>query len=126
MNISSGGSAQPNHFAAYGDELQARLDHYAGSCVTGSIYGERVARYENKVSINKNILDAWGIPTLHIDVKDSDNELNMAKDSPTRWRKSSKRPAGRSSRRPTSSTHRATASTKWVRRAWATTPKPAF
>jgi hypothetical protein len=81
VNIGSGGSAQPNHFAAYGEELQAKLDHYAGSCVTGSIYGERVARFENKVSINKNILDAWGIPTLHIDVKDSDNELNMAKDS---------------------------------------------
>jgi choline dehydrogenase-like flavoprotein len=81
VNIGSGGSAQPNHFAAYGDELQAKLDHYAGSCVTGSIYGERVARFENKVTINKNIPDAWGIPTLHIDVKDSDNELNMAKDS---------------------------------------------
>ncbi len=81
MIIGSGGSASPNHFAAYGDELQTKLDSYAGSCVSGSIYGERVARYENHVRINKDVKDAWGIPVLHVDVKDSDNELNMAKDS---------------------------------------------
>lgn len=79
--ISSGGSAQPNHFAAYGEDLQQKLDHYAGSCVSGSIYGERVPRFENHVRINKTVADAWGIPVLHVDVKDSDNELNMAKDS---------------------------------------------
>ncbi len=79
--ISSGGSAQPNHFAAYGEDLQQKLEHYAGSCVSGSIYGERVPRFENHVRINKTVVDAWGIPVLHVDVKDSDNELNMAKDS---------------------------------------------
>ena len=40
-----------------------------------------MARYENHVRINKDVKDAWGIPVLHVDVKDSDNELNMAKDS---------------------------------------------
>jgi choline dehydrogenase-like flavoprotein len=81
MIISSGGGANPNHFAAYGEELQSKLDSYAGSCVSGSIFGERVARFENHVRINKDVKDAWGIPVLHVDVKDSDNELNMAKDS---------------------------------------------
>jgi choline dehydrogenase-like flavoprotein len=33
------------------------------------------------VSINKNVADAWGIPALHIEVKDGPNELNMAKDA---------------------------------------------
>lgn len=79
--IGSGGSANPNHFAEYGEPLQKKLDHYAGSCVTGSIFGERVPRYENHVRINKNVSDAWGIPALHVEVKDSDNELNMAKDA---------------------------------------------
>jgi len=79
--IGSGGGANPNFFAAYGEELQKKLDSYAGSCVSGSIYGERVARYENHVRINKDVSDAWGIPALHIDVKDSDNEFNMAKDA---------------------------------------------
>ncbi len=81
MLINSGGGANPNFFAAYGDELQKKLDSYAGSCVSGSIYGERVPRFENHVRINKAVTDAWGIPVLHIDVKDSDNELNMAKDA---------------------------------------------
>jgi choline dehydrogenase-like flavoprotein len=79
--IGSGGGANPNFFTAYGEELQQKLDSYAGSCVSGSIYGERVARFENHVRINKEVVDAWGIPVLHIDVKDSDNELNMAKDA---------------------------------------------
>jgi len=79
--IGSGGNANPNFFTAYGEELQQKVDSYAGSCVSGSIYGERVARFENHVRINKDVVDAWGIPVLHIDVKDSDNELNMAKDA---------------------------------------------
>jgi len=79
--ISSGGSASPNMFADYGEELQKKLDHYAGSCVSGSIFGERPARFENHARINKNVSDAWGIPVLHIEVKDGDNELNMAKDA---------------------------------------------
>jgi len=79
--ISSGGSASPNMFADYGEELQKKLDHYAGSCVSGSIFGERPARFENHVRINKSVSDAWGIPVLHIEVKDGDNELNMAKDA---------------------------------------------
>jgi choline dehydrogenase-like flavoprotein len=79
--INSGGSAAPNLFAEYGEALQQKVDHYAGSCVSGSIFGERPARYENHVRINKNVSDAWGIPALHIEVKDGDNERNMAKDA---------------------------------------------
>jgi choline dehydrogenase-like flavoprotein len=79
--INSGGSAAPSLFAEYGEALQKKVDHYAGSCVSGSIFGERPARYENHVRINKNVSDAWGIPALHIEVKDGDNERNMAKDA---------------------------------------------
>ena len=42
--ISSGGGASPNFFAEYGEELNKKLDHYAGSCVSGSIFGERPPR----------------------------------------------------------------------------------
>ena len=79
--IGSGGNANPNLFAEYGEALQKKVDSFAGSCVSGSIYGERPPRYENHVRINKNVSDAWGIPALHIEVKDSDNEFNMAKDA---------------------------------------------
>ena len=81
LNISSGGSASPHFFATYGEELERKLESYAGSCVTGSIYGERVARFENHVRINKEVADAWGIPVLHIDFHDTDNERNLAKDA---------------------------------------------
>ena len=44
VGIGSGCSASPNFFPLYGEELQAKLDSYANSCVSGSIFGERVAR----------------------------------------------------------------------------------
>jgi choline dehydrogenase-like flavoprotein len=81
MLVSSGGSASAFHFPLYGEELQKALDSYAGSCVQGSIFGERPASFENHVRINKDVVDAWGIPVLHVDVKDGDNEHNMAKDA---------------------------------------------
>jgi choline dehydrogenase-like flavoprotein len=79
--LNSGSSPSPDHFAEYGADLQKKLDRYAGSCVSGSIFGERPARFENHVRINKEVADAWGIPVLHIEVKDGPNELNMAKDA---------------------------------------------
>jgi choline dehydrogenase-like flavoprotein len=81
VNIGSGGGANPNFFADYGDSLQKKVDSYAGSCVSGSIYGERVARFENHVRIDKDVVDEWRIPVLHIQAKDSDNERKLAKDA---------------------------------------------
>lgn len=81
VGISSGGSASPNFFPLYGAELQKKLDSYAGSCVSGGIFGERVARYENHVRINKDVNDAYGIPVLHVEARDSDNERNLRRDA---------------------------------------------
>ena len=81
MRIGSGVGASPEMFPLYGEELQKKLDSYAGSCVVGGIYGERVPRFENHVRINKDVKDTWGIPVLHIVAKDSDNERNMVKDA---------------------------------------------
>jgi choline dehydrogenase-like flavoprotein len=81
LAIYSGVNAEPNFFAAYGAELQDKLDAYCGACVLGSIAGEVLPRYKNHVRINKDVVDAWGIPALHIDAKYTDNELNMARDA---------------------------------------------
>jgi choline dehydrogenase-like flavoprotein len=81
VRIGSGVAATPEMFPLYGEELQKKLDSYAGSCLVGGIYGERVARFDNHVRINKEVKDAWGIPVLHIVAKDSDNERNLAKDA---------------------------------------------
>ena len=40
-----------------------------------------MARYENHVSIDKDVVDAWDIPVLRIDTKYTDNEFNMARDA---------------------------------------------
>jgi choline dehydrogenase-like flavoprotein len=81
VTINSGGSASPNFFPLYGEELQAKMDSYANSCVSGGIFGERVARYENHVRINPDVTDKWGIPVLHIEARDTDNERNLTRDA---------------------------------------------
>jgi choline dehydrogenase-like flavoprotein len=43
-------------------------------------FGEMLARKENRVTINKEKKDAWGIPVAHIECTHSDNERAMAKD----------------------------------------------
>lgn len=81
VGIGSGRGADPNFFPLYGAELQAKLDSYEGACVSGSIFGERVPRYENHVRIDDKVTDRWGIPVLHVEARDSENERNMRKDA---------------------------------------------
>ncbi len=78
---SSSGAIEARNFAAYGAELQNKLDEYHGSGFYMTIMGEVLGRYENHVRINKEKVDAWGIPVLHIATKYTDNEFNMAKDA---------------------------------------------
>ena len=42
---------------------------------------EMLPRKENRVTIDPRKVDAWGIPTLHIECTHGDNELAMAKDA---------------------------------------------
>jgi choline dehydrogenase-like flavoprotein len=71
----------PRNFAAYGEELQNKLDSYSGSGFSTSIMGEVLSRYENHVSIDPQVVDAWDIPALRIETKYTDNEFNMARDA---------------------------------------------
>jgi choline dehydrogenase-like flavoprotein len=82
LNIYSNmGGVSPHYFAAYGAELQQKLDSYYGSTLSAGIMGEVLARYENHVSIDKVAVDAWDIPALRIQTKYTDNEFNMARDA---------------------------------------------
>lgn len=82
FNVSSiTGAMSPRNFAAYGAELQNKLNEYHGSGFQMTMMGEVLGRYENHVRIDKEKADAWGIPVLHIDTKYTDNEFNMAKDA---------------------------------------------
>ncbi len=44
-------------------------------------FAECLARYENHVRINKEVVDAWGIPALHIDMEFGDNERKLVEDA---------------------------------------------
>ena len=82
LNVTSAtGAVGPRNFAAYGVELQQKLDEYHGSAFYMTMMGEVLGRYENHVRINKDVVDAWGIPVLHVETKYTDNENNMAKDA---------------------------------------------
>ena len=43
-------------------------------------FGEVLPRKENRVSLDAEVKDAWGIPALRFDYRFSDNEMKMAKD----------------------------------------------
>ncbi len=43
-------------------------------------FGEMLPRFENQVTINKDLKDAWGIPVPHIECIHSDNEREMGID----------------------------------------------
>ncbi|MGA2535339.1 MAG: GMC family oxidoreductase [Terracidiphilus sp.] len=71
----------PKHFATYGQELHDKLESYYGSGFSAGIMGEVLARYENHVSIDPSVVDAWDIPALRIQTRYTDNEFNMARDA---------------------------------------------
>lgn len=84
LNVTSRmGAVGSRNFAAYGVELQQKLDKYDGSGFYMTMMGEVLGRYENHVRIDKDKVDAWGIPVLHVETKYTDNEYNMAKDAVT-------------------------------------------
>jgi len=82
FNVFKGsGPMEARCFATYGQELEDKLDTYHGSGFTLNSMMDVLSHYENHVRINKDIVDAWGIPTLHIHQRHGDNEINMAKDA---------------------------------------------
>lgn len=78
-DFSTGNTPDPKYIPAYGAELEKALAAYRGAGVNVTIMGEVLPRYENHVSIDKNVVDAWGIPALHFQTKYTDNEFKMAR-----------------------------------------------
>lgn len=82
LNVTSRkGALDPRNFAAFGAELQQKLDAYDGSAFHMTVMGEVLGRYENHVRIDHEKVDAWGIPVLHVDTRYTENEFNMARDA---------------------------------------------
>ena len=66
--------------AGLGAEFKARLTRLGPWNMSFGGYGEMLPRDENRVVLHPTQRDAWGIPTLHIDVAWSENDLAMYRD----------------------------------------------
>ena len=64
----------------FGKGYKKEVRDYAGAFINMGGFGEVLPRYENAVSIDPNVKDAWGIPVLKFDYNFGDNEKKMAED----------------------------------------------
>jgi choline dehydrogenase-like flavoprotein len=80
-DFGTGGSIDAKYLPLYGEALQKELASTEGEGFGITTMGEVLPRYENHVSIDPNLRDAWGIPALHVQHKYTDNEFEMAKDA---------------------------------------------
>jgi choline dehydrogenase-like flavoprotein len=81
VDFGSGGSPGAKYFPLYGEALQKVVATHRGTGFDATTMGSVLPRFENFVSIDPAIVDAWGVPALHIQAKYSDNEFNMARDA---------------------------------------------
>lgn len=59
--------------------LRARRDRLPGAFWMSS-FGEVLPRYENRVTLNRDRTDAWGVPVAHVECAYGENERAMAAD----------------------------------------------
>jgi choline dehydrogenase-like flavoprotein len=81
VNLNVGGNPNPDMLATYGEDLEKKLADYTGAVAQGGMMGEVLPRYENHVRINPDVVDAFGIPVLHVSAAYTDNEANMHQDA---------------------------------------------
>jgi choline dehydrogenase-like flavoprotein len=79
-----GGSNQPLQMAkglpGFGAEFKKKTREFHPWYISLGGFGESLARYENHCRLNRDVVDAWGIPALHIDMEYGDNERRMVND----------------------------------------------
>ena len=66
--------------AAIGPDLKAKLVQPGPWQLGLSGFGECLPYYENKVTLNEEVRDKYGMPTLTMDVEFKENEMTMRKD----------------------------------------------
>lgn len=81
VDFGGGGTPDARCLPLYGEALLKELNALNGAGFNMTAMGEVLPRRENHVRINKDVKDAWGIPTLHIHHKYTSNEFEMAKDA---------------------------------------------
>jgi choline dehydrogenase-like flavoprotein len=64
----------------YGKAFKSSVRKYYPSIISFGGFGEVLPRRENRITLDPDVKDAWGIPVTRFDYRFSDNELKMAKD----------------------------------------------
>ncbi|MBV8817628.1 MAG: GMC family oxidoreductase [Acidobacteriaceae bacterium] len=81
FDFASGGSPNPRLIPKYGDALLKEMAELTNAGFNMTTMGEVLPRREHFARIDPNVKDEWGIPSLHISQRYTDNEYAMAKDS---------------------------------------------
>ncbi|HEU5168280.1 MAG TPA: GMC family oxidoreductase [Chitinophagaceae bacterium] len=63
-----------------GAELKDALSEPGGWRVGSTAFGETLPYHDNKITLNKNVKDKWGLPVLDMDVEFKENEKKMRVD----------------------------------------------
>lgn len=66
----------------YGRSFKAKVRHGAYGAGIGG-FGECLPRFENYCELDKNVVDAWGVPALHFNAAYGENEQKMGKEMAT-------------------------------------------
>ena len=79
-----GGSSEypsmAHDIAGFGKAYKSSVRKYYPALISLGGFGEVLPRKENRVSLDAQVKDAWGIPVLRFDYTFGDNEKKMAKD----------------------------------------------
>ncbi|MGI8745798.1 MAG: GMC oxidoreductase, partial [Bryobacteraceae bacterium] len=80
-DFGSGGTPPAKYIPQYGEALLKELGELSNTEFSMTTMGESLPRFEHHARIAPEVKDEWGIPSLHITQRYTDNEYEMAKDS---------------------------------------------
>lgn len=63
-----------------GGDFKDALTEPGGWTIGMTAFGEMLPYHDNKITLDKNLKDAWGLPALNMDVEIKENEWKMRKD----------------------------------------------
>ncbi|MCA1563151.1 MAG: GMC family oxidoreductase [Acidobacteria bacterium] len=69
-----------HEIAGYGKTFKSNVRKYYPAMISLGGFGEVLPRRDDRVTIDPDVKDAWGIPVLRFDYTFRDNEMKMAKD----------------------------------------------
>ncbi len=81
FDFSSGGTPDAKFFPLFGTALDRKLAEVSNTGFNLTTMGEVLPRRENHARIDPEVKDEWGIPSLHIEHRYTDNEHEMARDA---------------------------------------------